>query len=80
VCWFAFEGTINKRVLSSNTQYAAFLVFKMMNAFGFEDIPIELTVGVLGDQITVRVNGKQITVGVLGRSNINQKCLVGPRL
>lgn len=66
VCWFAFEGTINKRVLSSNTQYAAFLVFKMINAFGFDEIPIELTVGVLGDQITMRINGKQVTVGVLG--------------
>ncbi|AES61146.1 putative phloem protein [Medicago truncatula] len=51
VCWFEISGTINKRVLSSDSQYVAFLVFKMINAYRFEDLPTKLTVGVLGDQV-----------------------------
>ncbi|XP_045794099.1 F-box protein PP2-B10-like [Trifolium pratense] len=48
--WFEIHGTINTRVLSANSQYAAFLVFKMRNAFHFDGFPVELTVGILGNK------------------------------
>ena len=50
MCWFAIHGTINTLVLSSSTQYAAFLVFKMINADGFHYHPVELSVGIAGGQ------------------------------
>ncbi|RDX76920.1 F-box protein PP2-B10, partial [Mucuna pruriens] len=48
VCWFDIGGRINTRVLSPNTQYAAFLVFKMIDASGFHHDPVVLSVGFLG--------------------------------
>ncbi|CAL5208344.1 unnamed protein product [Lathyrus oleraceus] len=51
VCWFEIRGIINTLALSPNTQYAAYLVFKMIDAFGFEDETADLTVGVKGGHI-----------------------------
>ncbi|XP_014513468.1 F-box protein PP2-B10 [Vigna radiata var. radiata] len=48
VCWLEISGKINIRVLSPNTLYAAFLVFKMIDASGFHHHPVELSVGILG--------------------------------
>ncbi|KAG4953432.1 hypothetical protein AAZX31_14G071300 [Glycine max] len=48
VCWFDISGSINTLTLSSNTHYATFLVFKMINASGFHYHPTVLSVGVLG--------------------------------
>jgi hypothetical protein len=42
------SGEIKTRVLSPNTQYAAYLVFKMFDAQGFQNCPQELSVGVRG--------------------------------
>ncbi|MED6149078.1 hypothetical protein PIB30_059077 [Stylosanthes scabra] len=49
VCWFEIFGKISTMKLSSGTQYAAFLVFKMMGARGFQYYPTELTVGIVGE-------------------------------
>ncbi|KAK2402555.1 F-box protein PP2-B10 [Trifolium repens] len=49
VWWFEIHGAIKTCVLSANSQYAAFLVFKMKNAFHFDGFPVEFTVGILGD-------------------------------
>ncbi|XP_045794159.1 putative F-box protein PP2-B12 [Trifolium pratense] len=46
VSWFEIRGTINSLSLSPNTHYAAYLVFKMNGAHGFENEPAELSVGV----------------------------------
>ncbi|PNX79518.1 hypothetical protein L195_g035604 [Trifolium pratense] len=43
---FEIRGTINSLSLSPNTHYAAYLVFKMNGAHGFENEPAELSVGV----------------------------------
>ncbi|XP_058780622.1 F-box protein PP2-B10-like, partial [Vicia villosa] len=48
VCWFDIQGTINTVALSPNTEYAAYLVFKMVDARGFQNRPIELSVFVEG--------------------------------
>ncbi|CAL5208346.1 unnamed protein product [Lathyrus oleraceus] len=48
VCWFDIHGTINTVALSSNTEYAAYLVFKMVDPHGFQNRPVELSVFVEG--------------------------------
>ncbi|TKY52055.1 F-box protein PP2-B10 [Spatholobus suberectus] len=48
VCWFDISGRINALALSSNNHYAAFLVFKMIDARGFHFDPVVLSVGILG--------------------------------
>ncbi|KAJ1409312.1 Phloem protein 2-like [Sesbania bispinosa] len=46
VCWLEIRGMINTPVLSPNTQYAAYLVFKMIDARGFRNRPVELSVSI----------------------------------
>ncbi|KAK7269092.1 hypothetical protein RIF29_21808 [Crotalaria pallida] len=48
VCWFEIHGRINTNDLSSNIKYAAFLVFKMIDARGFRYCPVQLSVGIFG--------------------------------
>ncbi|GAU20603.1 hypothetical protein TSUD_33390 [Trifolium subterraneum] len=48
VCWLEINGMINSIVLSPNTQYAAYAVFKMIESQGFEEHVTELSVGVGG--------------------------------
>ncbi|XP_027366491.1 putative F-box protein PP2-B12 [Abrus precatorius] len=50
VCWLEIRGVINAIALSPNTQYAAYLVFKMNNARGFHNRPVELSVSIHGGQ------------------------------
>ncbi|XP_020207516.1 F-box protein PP2-B10 [Cajanus cajan] len=52
VCWLDINGNINMRVLSPNTHYAAFLVFKMIDASGFHHAPVALSVGIVGGSST----------------------------
>jgi hypothetical protein len=46
---------INTLALSPNTQYGAYLVFKMIDPRGFENLPVDLTVGVEGDNSSTKV-------------------------
>ncbi|KEH42966.1 putative phloem protein [Medicago truncatula] len=55
VWWLDISGTINTLSLSPNTQYAAYLVFKMIEAEGFQNCPIELSVGVEGGQSGTKI-------------------------
>ncbi|CAK8572240.1 unnamed protein product [Lathyrus sativus] len=48
VCWFDIHGTINTIALCPNTEYAAYLVFKMVDSVGFLNRRIELSVFVEG--------------------------------
>ena len=52
--WLEIRGMINTLALSPNTQYAAYLVFKMIDAFGFENHPVDLSVGVKGSHIITK--------------------------
>ncbi|KAG4997640.1 hypothetical protein JHK82_028408 [Glycine max] len=52
VCWFNITGQIKTRVLSPNTQYAAFLVFQMIDASGFHHHPAMLSVSNVGGSRT----------------------------
>ncbi|MED6172327.1 hypothetical protein PIB30_049054 [Stylosanthes scabra] len=54
VCWFEIRGKISTIILSPGTQYAVFLVFKMMDAQGFHYLPAELTVGIVGGTSSTR--------------------------
>jgi hypothetical protein len=46
---------INTLALSPNTQYAAYLVFKMIDAEGFQNCPLELSVGVGGSHSSTKI-------------------------
>jgi len=48
VCWLEIRGMMNTLTLSPNTQYAAFLVFNMIGAHGFNSRPAELSVSIIG--------------------------------
>ncbi|KAG5532816.1 hypothetical protein RHGRI_027190 [Rhododendron griersonianum] len=51
VCWLEIRGKINTSMLSPNTTYAAFFVFKSTaGAYGFEYQPAEVAVGVSGSE------------------------------
>ncbi|KAM3377450.1 F-box protein PP2-B10 [Capsicum galapagoense] len=47
VWWLEIRGTIRVGVLSPRTSYAAYLVYKLENEFGFHYRPSEVSVGVL---------------------------------
>ncbi|XP_047169352.1 putative F-box protein PP2-B12 [Vigna umbellata] len=51
VCWLEIKGGIKGRMLSPNTLYGAYLVFKQRSggAYGFENQPVEVSVGVAGE-------------------------------
>ncbi|TKY61312.1 F-box protein PP2-B1 [Spatholobus suberectus] len=51
VCWLEIKGGIRSRMLSPNTLYGAYLVFKERSggAYGFENQPVEVSVGVAGE-------------------------------
>ncbi|XP_058744429.1 F-box protein PP2-B10-like [Vicia villosa] len=55
VWWFEIRGIINTLALSPNTQYAAYLVFKMIDAYGFENKTVDLTVGVKGGHNNTKI-------------------------
>jgi hypothetical protein len=46
---------INTNVLSPNTQYAAYLVFKTIHAYGFMKSSVVLTVGVEGGHVNTNI-------------------------
>ncbi|KAI8031806.1 F-box protein PP2-B1 [Camellia lanceoleosa] len=51
VCWLEIHGKIKTSMLSPNTTYAAYLVFKSTEeAYGFEYQPAEVTVGITGGE------------------------------
>ncbi|KAK4854701.1 hypothetical protein QYF36_000301 [Acer negundo] len=52
VCWFEIRGTIDTSFLSTMTTYVAYLVFKPIDNFsGFENNPVEVTVGLAGGNV-----------------------------
>lgn len=55
VCLLEIRGVINTVVLSPNTQYTAYVVFKMIDAWGFQNRPVELSVGVEGGQSSTKI-------------------------
>ncbi|KAF2319609.1 hypothetical protein GH714_017531 [Hevea brasiliensis] len=51
VCWFEINGEISIHMLSPETSYAAYLVFKLTtSAYGFEGHPAEITVELAGSE------------------------------
>ena len=55
VYWLEIRGMINNLALSPNTQYAAYLVFKMIDSYGFENLPVDLSVGVKGGHSSTKI-------------------------
>ncbi|MCI49645.1 F-box protein, partial [Trifolium medium] len=45
----------NTIALSPNTQYAVYVVFKIIDAWGFSDCPVELSVGVEGGHCSTKI-------------------------
>ncbi|XP_028790226.1 F-box protein PP2-B10 [Neltuma alba] len=55
VCWLEMRGRINTRMLSPSTSYAAYLVFNLTpSAYGFEHQPVEVSVGIAGNDSDAR--------------------------
>ncbi|CAH8387574.1 unnamed protein product [Eruca vesicaria subsp. sativa] len=53
--WFEIRGRVNTRVLSPRTRYSAYIVFKKINqCSGFEEVPTEAGVGVVGRAASTR--------------------------
>lgn len=51
VCWFEIRGKISSKLLSSNTNYAAYLVFTCKsNNYGFEHQPAEASFVISGHE------------------------------
>ncbi|CAH8266514.1 unnamed protein product [Arabidopsis lyrata] len=50
VCWFEIRGRTNARVLSPRTRYSAYIVFKKVECYGFQNVAIEAAVGVVGQE------------------------------
>ncbi|XP_062003897.1 putative F-box protein PP2-B12 [Rosa rugosa] len=51
VCWLEIHGKLETRLLSQSTLYKAYLVFKFTpEAFGFDNLPAEVTVGLEGGE------------------------------
>ncbi|KAG5531268.1 hypothetical protein RHGRI_026023 [Rhododendron griersonianum] len=44
VCWLDIWGRINTAMLSTNTTYAAYLIFKFADHYGFESLPVKSSV------------------------------------
>ncbi|CAJ1976314.1 unnamed protein product [Sphenostylis stenocarpa] len=55
VCWLEIRGALNTLTLSPNTQYAAYIVFKTINARGLANRPVELAVDFLGDHGSTKI-------------------------
>jgi hypothetical protein len=55
VWWLEIRGMINNLALSPNTQYAAYLVFKLIDGYGFETLPVDLSVGVEGGHSSTKI-------------------------
>lgn len=51
VCWFQIQGDIHTSVLSNNTWYAAYFVYKLTpDVYGFEYEPTEVSLRIYGNQ------------------------------
>ncbi|CAL0321051.1 unnamed protein product [Lupinus luteus] len=50
VCWLEIRGVLNTNVLSPNTHYVAYFVYKMINSYGFHEYPVELSIDTFGGQ------------------------------
>lgn len=49
VCWLEVNGKVNTSVLSTNTKYASYLVYKSTSkAYGFDSQPAEVSTGIHG--------------------------------
>ncbi|XP_045809081.1 F-box protein PP2-B10-like [Trifolium pratense] len=55
VWWLEIRGIINTHALSANTQYGAYLVFKLIDPRGLENLPIDLSVGVEGGNNNTKI-------------------------
>jgi hypothetical protein len=55
VWWLEIRGMINNLALSPNTQYAAYLVYKLIDGYGFENLPVDLSVGVEGGHSSTKI-------------------------
>ncbi|KAL8094603.1 putative F-box protein PP2-B12 [Apium graveolens] len=55
VCWFEIHGRISTSLLSGDTAYNTYLVYKPATAtYGFEDLPLEILVGIAGEECIKR--------------------------
>lgn len=55
VCWLEIRGKINTSLLSPDTDYTTYLVYKpAVVVYGFEHQPVEISVGLSGEESTKR--------------------------
>ncbi|XP_019198828.1 PREDICTED: F-box protein PP2-B10-like [Ipomoea nil] len=56
VWWFEIRGKISTKMLSPDTNYAAYLVFRVRaNIYGFESQPVDALVRIIGQEAVTRI-------------------------
>lgn len=72
VSWLKILGRIKTGMLSPNTLYGAYLVFKESSdgAYGFKNMPVEVSIGVIGEVTDSRI--MNLVVGS-SESNIRRR-------
>lgn len=55
VCWFEVKGKIDTDMLSLRTKYAAYLVFDRRDSYGFENVEVKSSVGIIGSEATENI-------------------------
>ena len=73
VCWLQIKGMINGHLISLETNYTAYLVFKLSeNSYGFDNVEVKSSIKIEGDQTAIRKS-------YLKRRAMNRRVLLGRR-
>ncbi|RDX84107.1 F-box protein PP2-B1, partial [Mucuna pruriens] len=77
VCWLEMKGGIETRMLSPNTLYGAYLVFKQSRAgaYGFQHQPVDVSIGVAGED-----DGRRRTVYLEAATPLRPRHGIVPRI
>ncbi|KAL1813119.1 hypothetical protein ACET3Z_023184 [Daucus carota] len=77
VWWFEIHGRISTSLLSGDTVYTTYLVYKPTKTLhGFEDLPLEISVGIDGEE-SIKRNVFVDPEGVVQRENVTRPRRMG---
>lgn len=77
VCWFEIHGRISTSLLSGDTAYTTYLVYKPATTiYGFEDLPLEISVGIIGEE-SIKRNVFVDPEGGVQRENVSRPRRMG---
>ncbi|KAL1813118.1 hypothetical protein ACET3Z_023183 [Daucus carota] len=77
VCWFEIHGRISTSLLSGDTAYTTYLVYRPTTTlYGFEDLPLEISVGITGEE-SIKRNVFVDPEGGVQRENVTRPRRMG---